>query len=240
MKRLGGVRETGIQLNAVSLDLRSPAGKTSEGYFRLVINAISDREGRMTRLGGWKPLSLTGTVAGNEDLHDQLLTNTISPTVIVNQVTVSVIPWGVSALSPGAATAPTATVSFDGGTVYAYSPVIAALPTISIVSPVTRVYVPWNGFLWRVTVRTTDHITVAAPGYVDLQYNSIQAGGSEIVRMYTNVNSGQNHDVFAYGCGPSDAINFADTGVSSKVMLWNPVTQDSSLLPPTNTQVSCT
>lgn len=60
MKRLGGNKEVSIPLNAVSLDLRSPAGKTQEGYFRLVVNAISDREGRLRRLGGWRALSLTG------------------------------------------------------------------------------------------------------------------------------------------------------------------------------------
>lgn len=63
MKRLPGVRETNLPLNAVSLDLRSPAGKTSEGYFRLIANAISERDGRLRRLGGWRALSLTETTA---------------------------------------------------------------------------------------------------------------------------------------------------------------------------------
>jgi tartrate-resistant acid phosphatase type 5 len=58
MKRLSGVRETNVPLNAVSLDLRSPAGKTSEGYFRLIVNALSERDGRLRRLGGWRALSL--------------------------------------------------------------------------------------------------------------------------------------------------------------------------------------
>lgn len=60
MKRLSGNKETSIPLNAVSLDLRSPAGKTQEGYFRLIVNALSDREARLKRLGGWRALSLTG------------------------------------------------------------------------------------------------------------------------------------------------------------------------------------
>lgn len=59
MKRLPGVRETNLPLNAVSLDLRSPAGKTTEGYFRLIVNALSERDGRLRRLGGWRALSLT-------------------------------------------------------------------------------------------------------------------------------------------------------------------------------------
>lgn len=240
MKRLGGLRETGIQLNAVSLDLRSPAGKTSEGYFRLVVNAISDREGRLRRLGGWKPLSLAGSPVGNEDLHDQLLTNTVSPTVVVSTSTFYHTDWGVSVMSPGSAVAPTATIGIDGGTVYAYSPILSTLPTVSVVPPETRAFVPWVGYLWRVTARTTDDVTTSSPGYIDLQYNSIQAGGTQTVRMYSNVNAAANQNVFAYGCAPSDAVSFIDTGVSDKLMVWNPTVQDSSLLPPTNTQVSCT
>ena len=240
MKRLGGLRETGIQLNAVSLDLRSPAGKTSEGYFRLVVNAISDREGRLRRLGGWRPLSLAGSPVGNEDLHDQLLTNTVSPTVIAVASVVSVVGASVVVQNPGSATAPTTTISFNGGTVYAYIPIISVPPTISVVPPETRAFVPWVGYLWRVTARTTDDVTTSSPGYIDLQYNSIQAGGTQTVRMYSNVNASANQNVFAYGCAPSDAVSFVDTGVSDKLMVWNPTVQDSSLLPPTNTQVSCT
>lgn len=63
MKRLPGVKETNLPLNAVSLDLRSPAGKTTEGYFRLIVNALSERDGRLRRLGGWRALSLTEATA---------------------------------------------------------------------------------------------------------------------------------------------------------------------------------
>lgn len=239
MKRLGGVRETGIQLSAVSLDLRSPAGKTSEGYFRLVINAISDREGRMRRLGGWRPLALGELPAGNEDLHDQLLTNTVSPTVISGTAVVSVIGANVVVQNPGSVIAATATISISGAIVYAYSPVLSNLPTISIVPPDVHSFVPWTGYLWRVSTRTTDAVTTGSPGYVDLQYNSIQAGGNQTVRMYSNTNAAANQNVFAYGCAPSDAIGFTDSGVSDKLMVWNQTAQDSSLLPPTNTQIVC-
>jgi hypothetical protein len=239
MKRLGGVRETGIQLNAVSLDLRSPAGKTSEGYFRLVVNAISDREGMMTRLGGWRPLALSTLPAGNEDLHDQLLTNTISPTVIVGTAVISVIGANVLVQNPGTVVAPTATISNNGGTVYAYSPIISNFPTISVVAPSTHASVPWVGYLWRVSARTTAAVTTESDGYVDLQYTSIQAGGTQIVRMYSNTNAAANQNVFAYGCAPNDAVGFSDTGVSDKLMVWNSTVQDNSLLPPTNTQILC-
>jgi hypothetical protein len=239
MKRLGGVRETGIQLNAVSLDLRSPAGKTSEGYFRLVINAISDREGRMRRLGGWRPLALGELPAGNEDLHDQLLTNTVSPTVISGTAVVSVIGANVVVQNPGSVIAATATISISEAIVYAYSPVLSNLPTISIVPPDVHAFVPWTGYLWRVSTRTTAAVTTSSPGYVDLQYNSIQAGGNQTVRMYSNTNAAAGQNVFAYGCAPSDAINFTDGGVSDKLMVWNLTAQDSSLLPPTNTQIVC-
>lgn len=239
MKRLGGVRETGIQLNAVSLDLRSPAGKTSEGYFRLVVNAISDREGRMKRLGGWRPLALSTIPAGNEDLHDQLLTNSVSPTVISGTAVISVVGASVVVQNPGTVVATTATVSINGGTVYAYSPIISNLPTISVVSPSTHAFVPWIGYLWRVTVRTTEPVTPTTDGYVDLQYTSTLAGGVQIIRMYSNTTAAANQNIFAYGCAPNDAVGFSDTGVSDKLMVWNPTVQDNSLLPPTNTQIIC-
>ena len=239
MKRLGSVRETGIQLNAVSLDLRSPAGKTSEGYFRLVVNAISDREGRLRRLGGWRPLALGELPAGNEDLHDQLLTNTVSPTVISGTAVVSVIGANAVVQNPGSVIAATATISISGAIVYAYSPVLSNLPTISIVPPDVHAFVPWTGYLWRVSTRTTDAVTTGSPGYVDLQYNSIQAGGNQTVRMYSNTNAAANQNVFAYGCAPADAVNFTDAGVADKLMVWNSTSQDSSLLPPTNTQIVC-
>jgi hypothetical protein len=54
MKRGKQRSERSVQLNAGSLDLRSPAGKTTEGYFRLVVNMISDRQSRMRRIGGLK------------------------------------------------------------------------------------------------------------------------------------------------------------------------------------------
>lgn len=239
MKRLGGVRETGIQLNAVSLDLRSPAGKTSEGYFRLVVNAISDREGRMKRLGGWRPLALSTIPAGNEDLHDQLLTNSVSPTVISGTAVISVVGASVVLQNPGTVVATTATVSINGGTVYAYSPIISNLPTISVVNPSTHAFVPWIGYLWRVTVRTTEPVTPTTDGYVDLQYTSTLAGGVQILRMYSNTTAAANQNIFAYGCAPNDAVGFSDTGVSDKLMVWNPTVQDNSLLPPTNTQIIC-
>jgi hypothetical protein len=239
MKRLGGVRETGIQLNAVSLDLRSPAGKTGEGYFRLVINAISDREGRMRRLGGWRPLALGALPAGNEDLHDQLLTNTVAPKVITDTAVISVIGANVVVQNPANVIAPSATISISGGTVYAYRPVISNLPTISIVAPDTRVFVPWVSYLWRVCVRTTAAVTTASPGYVDISYTSSQAGGAQIVRMFSNTNAAVDQDVFAYGCAPSDAVGFGVPGLYDKLKIWNPITQDNSLLPPTNTQILC-
>lgn len=239
MKRLGGVRETGIQLNAVSLDLRSPAGKTSEGYFRLVVNAISDREGRMKRLGGWRPLALSTTPAGNEDLHDQLMTNSVSPTVISGTAVISVVGASVVVQNPGTVVATTSTVSINGGTVYAYSPIISNLPTISVVNPSTHAFVPWIGYLWRVTVRTTEPVTPTTDGYVDLQYTSTLAGGVQILRMYSNTTAAANQNIFAYGCAPNDAVGFSDTGVSDKLMVWNPTVQDNSLLPPTNTQIIC-
>jgi len=239
MKRLGGVRETGIQLNAVSLDLRSPAGKTSEGYFRLVVNAISDREGRMRRLGGWRPLALGELPAGNEDLHDQLLTNTVSPSVISGTAVISVVGANVLVQNPGSVVAPTATVSFTGGTVFAYIPTISNLPTISIVAPNVHAFVPWVGYIWRVSVRTTEAITPTTDGYVDLQYSSVIAGGIQVLRMYSNTTADANQNVFAYGCAPNDAVAFADTGVSDKLMVWNATIQDNSLLPPTNTQIVC-
>jgi len=65
MKRLPGVKETNIPLNTVSLDLRSPAGKTGESYFRLIVNALSERNGRLRRLGGWRALSLNKSTDQN-------------------------------------------------------------------------------------------------------------------------------------------------------------------------------
>lgn len=58
MKRATQPRDIGVDLTRASLDMRSPAGKTSEGYMRLLVNAVVDRDKRMRRLGGWRALAL--------------------------------------------------------------------------------------------------------------------------------------------------------------------------------------
>ena len=60
MKRLQPLKDVPIALNAGQLDLRSPSGRTAEGAFRLVINAIGDSRGQLRRLGGFRRLALSG------------------------------------------------------------------------------------------------------------------------------------------------------------------------------------
>lgn len=63
MKRLKQRGDKSLPLNAGTLDLRSPAGKVDEGYFRLVVNTISDRQSRMRRIGGFRAF---GSVTSGE------------------------------------------------------------------------------------------------------------------------------------------------------------------------------
>lgn len=59
MKRLPPVKDVSIALSAGQLDLRSPSGRTQEGAFRLIVNAIGDSRGQLRRLGGWRRLALS-------------------------------------------------------------------------------------------------------------------------------------------------------------------------------------
>lgn len=59
MKRLPPSKEVPVPLNAGQLDLRSPSGRTAEGAFRLIVNAIGDSRGQLRRLGGWRRLALS-------------------------------------------------------------------------------------------------------------------------------------------------------------------------------------
>jgi len=244
MKRLPGVRETNMPLNAVSLDLRSPAGKTSEGYFRLIINAISDREGRLKRLGGWKPLSLGINPVGNEDLHDQLLTNAVNKRVRVDLPTFQVMPWGFDGGAPGATSMTTATIPVTGPDAIAYNAVFtdAQLPTISVVPPTLRVYVPYVTYKWRTTVKVGNAaIEPYNPGSVTLSCYSAKAGGTITVQFktedYTLLPAGSTP--YVYGCAPDDATQWADTGISDRVSLWDIYTQTPMFITPTNTMVVC-
>jgi hypothetical protein len=246
MKRLPGVRETNLPLNAVSLDLRSPAGKTSEGYFRLIVNAISERDGRLRRLGGWRALSLTNATGHqriNEDLHDQLITNSVHIISRVDLPSYPVIGWGFSSYSPGATTVPNVTIPVTPPDATAYNAVSTdvQMPTISIVPPVTRVYVPYVGYQWRTSVKVTANIYAPTRGYVDLQFNSTKAGGTAISRFETvlGANLALNDNVYVYGCAPDDATQWTDTGSSSLVMLWSFSAQDNILVQPFNTMVIC-
>lgn len=68
MKRNTQPRDIPVDLTRASLDMRSPAGKTSEGYMRLMVNAIVDRDRRMRRLGGWRALSLDDAPASGDEV----------------------------------------------------------------------------------------------------------------------------------------------------------------------------
>lgn len=59
MKRLQPLKDVSLALNAGQLDLRSPAGRTAEGAFRLIVNAIGDSRGQLRRLGGFRRLALS-------------------------------------------------------------------------------------------------------------------------------------------------------------------------------------
>jgi hypothetical protein len=77
MKRLPDPKSIELPVASASLDLRSPAGKVGDGYFRLLVNMIGDREGQLRRIGGWTRLKTPGDPQDpsqdlNQDLHDQL------------------------------------------------------------------------------------------------------------------------------------------------------------------------
>lgn len=59
MKRLQPLKDVSLALNAGQLDLRSPSGRTAEGAFRLIINAIGDSRGQLRRLGGFRRLAMS-------------------------------------------------------------------------------------------------------------------------------------------------------------------------------------
>lgn len=59
MKRLPPIKDVSIALTAGQLDLRSPSGRTTEGAFRLIVNAIGDSRGQLRRLGGFRRLALS-------------------------------------------------------------------------------------------------------------------------------------------------------------------------------------
>ena len=244
MKRLPGVKETNVPLNAVSLDLRAPAGKTTEGYFRLIVNAISGRDRRLRRLGGWRALSLTTPAnRNNEDLHDQLLTNAINPIARIELPSYPVISWGYLAYSPGASTVTTATIVVTGPTVATidYNINTVDMPTVSVVPPETRTYVPYATYSWRTSVKATGAILSNNPGWVDLSCYSFNAGGRITVRFYTTSASTIPVDslVYVYGCAPADAAQWMDVGSSDQVMLWDFNAQDNILVQPANTMVLC-
>lgn len=179
----------------------------------------------------------------NEDLHDQLLTNVINPMVRVDLPSYSIIPWGYLAYSPGAATATTATISITGPDIVAGETTLTSvdMPTVSVVPPTLRVYVPYVNYQWRTTVKVTTQITPPTRGWVDLTYTSVKAGGSVTTRFYTveGANLPLNANVYVYGCAPNDAVQWGDAGSSSSVMLWDFNAQDNIFITPTNTMVSC-
>ena len=238
MKRLGGVREKSMPLNAVSLDLRSPAGKTTEGYFRLIVNAIADRQGRMRRLGGWRALSLsTPGNRINEDLHDQLITNTATRVLVVAPTSpVNVLAFSVGAGSLGATEVGFPTVSVSGLGAGAGSPIGVPLATVSV-TPMSVVNY-WNGYQWRTYGKTTRTVNDTNPGYFDLTCVSVQAGGTITVRFYTSVSAGANTEVFVYGFAPLDATLWAPGTTYEGLTLWNPIKQNDSLSAPSNTFLS--
>jgi tartrate-resistant acid phosphatase type 5 len=59
MKRLQPLKDVSLALNAGQLDLRSPSGRTAEGAFRLIVNAIGDSRGQLRRLGGFRRLAIS-------------------------------------------------------------------------------------------------------------------------------------------------------------------------------------
>lgn len=240
MKRLGGVREKSMPLNAVSLDLRSPAGKTTEGYFRLIVNAIADRQGRMRRLGGWKALSLT--TPGNrvnEDLHDQLITNTKDKvTVVAPTSAVQVLPFTIASGSLGIGESSLPTVTVSGLTCGAGSPTAVFMPTISVTPLNTGYY--WNGYEWRTNGKTYRSGSSINPCWYELNCYAPSAGGYITVRFYTRGTVASDSEVYVYGCAPADATLWTDIDNSDGVTPWSPFTQTPTLFAPVNTNVPCT
>lgn len=180
----------------------------------------------------------------NEDLHDQLLTNAINPIVRVDLPTFPVVPWGFLAYSPGAATATTATITITGPDVVAGDATINTvdMPTISVVEPTTRAFSLFKTYQWRTTVKVgLDPIYPGDPGWVDLSYFSVQAGGRVTARFSTNEVSQISPGAlpYVYGCAPSDASQWQDTGSTYKVSLWDLYSQSPLFVAPNNTMLLC-
>jgi hypothetical protein len=122
-----------ISLSAISLDLRSAAGEAPEGYMRLAVNAISDREGRLRRLGGWRALSLgMSSNRINEDLHDQLITNTVAPVVSFTLPIIRVSSPTIEPKLPATSQTGPWTVTVSAPAMNAFIPVKVGLPTVSV------------------------------------------------------------------------------------------------------------
>ena len=184
------------------------------------------------------------TKRNNEDLHDQLFTNFIFPAVPVDFPSYPVTGWGFDGSSPGTVTATTFTVEITEPTAEAgiVNGAEVEMPTISVVAPTTRSFVPYTNYKWRLPVKVLGaQINPPTQGWVEASYTSVVAGGTAIVKFYTVVgaNLPVGANVYAYACAPMDAAQWNATDATDLIMAWDFNAQDNIFNTPTNTMVTC-
>lgn len=218
MKLIQPLKEHPIPLHAASLDLRSPAGKTNEGYYRLIVNGISDTQGRMRRIGGWRKLQFVGGT--NEDLHDQLLAPAVDVMLTYSLGKITVLPPVFNSQSPGAITWPTTELALTGPDLDGGSPDFYDLPALLVVAPSFLGSVSWNGVKWQTYIRTSDDITESDPAWVDLDFYSATYGAGT-TRFYLAETRSTNYVGYATACAPRDATGWSENGDCYKCSAWN-------------------
>jgi hypothetical protein len=114
------------------------------------------------------------------------------------------------------------------------------MPTVSVVAPTTRSFVPYTNYKWRLPVKVLGvQINPPTQGWVEASYTSVIAGGTGIVKFNTveGANLAVGANVYAYACAPIDAAQWNATDATSLIMAWDFNAQDNIFNTPTNTMV---